>query len=79
MSPFDNKTALIFGAAQGIGRAVALEFARRGARIAVLGYGSQGRAHALNLRDSGVKDVSVALREGSASAKKARWWTSARA
>ena len=35
MSPFENKTALIFGAAQGIGRAVALEFARRGARIAI--------------------------------------------
>jgi NAD(P)-dependent dehydrogenase (short-subunit alcohol dehydrogenase family) len=35
MSLFDNRTALIFGAARGIGRAVALEFARRGARIAV--------------------------------------------
>jgi NAD(P)-dependent dehydrogenase (short-subunit alcohol dehydrogenase family) len=35
MSAFENKTALIFGAAQGIGRAVALEFARRGARIAI--------------------------------------------
>ena len=35
MSPFENKTALIFGAAQGIGHAVALEFARRGARIAI--------------------------------------------
>jgi NAD(P)-dependent dehydrogenase (short-subunit alcohol dehydrogenase family) len=35
MSPFENKAALIFGAAQGIGRAVALEFARRGARIAI--------------------------------------------
>ncbi len=40
-------------------------------KIAVVGYGSQGHAHALNLRDSGVKDVVVALREGSASAKKA--------
>ncbi len=36
-----------------------------GARIAVLGYGSQGRAHALNLHDSG-HDVVVGLREGSA-------------
>jgi ketol-acid reductoisomerase len=40
-------------------------------KIAVVGYGSQGHAHALNLRDSGVKDVAVALRPGSASAKKA--------
>src|SRR3546814_8925540 len=40
-------------------------------KIAVLGYGSQGHAHAQNLRDSGVKDVAIALREGSATAKKA--------
>ena len=40
-------------------------------KIAVVGYGSQGHAHALNLRDSGVKDVVVALRQGSASIKKA--------
>ena len=40
-------------------------------KVAILGYGSQGHAHALNLRDSGVKNVAVALREGSASAKKA--------
>ena len=39
--------------------------ALEGARIAVLGYGSQGRAHALNLRDSGVKVV-VAQRPGRA-------------
>jgi ketol-acid reductoisomerase len=39
--------------------------------VAILGYGSQGHAHALNLRDSGAKNVVVALREGSASAKKA--------
>ncbi len=38
--------------------------------IAVLGYGSQGHAHALNLKDSGMK-VIVGLREGSASWKKA--------
>ncbi|MDP6110217.1 MAG: ketol-acid reductoisomerase, partial [Rhodospirillales bacterium] len=41
-------------------------------KVAIVGYGSQGHAHALNLRDSGVKEVCVALREGSASAKKAR-------
>ena len=40
-------------------------------KVAVLGYGSQGHAHALNLRDSGV-DVRVGLREGSSSIKKAR-------
>ena len=39
-------------------------------KVAVLGYGSQGHAHALNLKDSGV-DVCVGLREGSASAAKA--------
>ena len=37
-----------------------------GKRVAVMGFGAQGRAHALNLRDSGV-DVTVGLREGSAS------------
>ena len=40
-------------------------------KVAVVGYGSQGHAHALNLRDSGVAEVAVALRPGSASAKKA--------
>jgi ketol-acid reductoisomerase len=40
-------------------------------KVAVVGYGSQGHAHALNLRDSGVKNVAVGLREGSPSAKKA--------
>ena len=40
-------------------------------KIAIVGYGSQGHAHALNLRDSGVKNVAVALRPDSASAKKA--------
>lgn len=39
-------------------------------KVAVIGYGSQGHAHALNLKDSGV-DVRVGLREGSASAAKA--------
>ena len=40
-------------------------------KVAILGYGSQGHAHALNLKDSGVKEVVVALREGSSSVKKA--------
>ena len=42
-----------------------------GKKIAVLGYGSQGHAHAQNLRDSGVKEVAVALRPGSTTAAKA--------
>ena len=40
-------------------------------KVVIVGYGSQGHAHALNLRDSGVKDVVVALKKGSASAQKA--------
>ncbi len=43
----------------------------QGRTVAVLGYGSQGHAHALNLKDSGVQVV-VGLREDSASAEKAR-------
>jgi len=42
----------------------------KGKKVAIIGYGSQGHAHALNLRDSGV-DVVVALRAGSASVAKA--------
>ena len=41
-----------------------------GRKVAIIGYGSQGHAHALNLRDSGI-DVRVGLREGSSSAAKA--------
>lgn len=40
-------------------------------KVAIIGYGSQGHAHALNLRDSGV-DVAVGLREGSGSWEKAK-------
>ena len=43
----------------------------KGKKVAIIGYGSQGHAHALNLRDSGVKDVAVALRKGSQGVKKA--------
>ncbi len=43
----------------------------KGKKVAVVGYGSQGHAHAQNLRDSGVKEVAIALRPGSATAKKA--------
>jgi ketol-acid reductoisomerase len=43
----------------------------KGKKVAVIGYGSQGHAHALNLRDSGVKDVAVALRKGSQGVAKA--------
>jgi ketol-acid reductoisomerase len=43
----------------------------KGKKVCIVGYGSQGHAHALNLKDSGVKDVVIALRKGSASAKKA--------
>jgi ketol-acid reductoisomerase len=42
----------------------------RGRKVAVIGYGSQGHAHALNLAESGV-DVRVGLREGSSSRQKA--------
>jgi len=45
--------------------------ALKGARIAILGYGSQGRAHALNLKDSGF-DVVVGVRKGGPTWKKAR-------
>ena len=43
----------------------------KGKKIAIVGYGSQGHAHAQNLRDSGVSEVAIALRPGSATAKKA--------
>jgi ketol-acid reductoisomerase len=43
----------------------------KGKKIAVIGYGSQGHAHALNLRDSGCKSIAIALRKGSAGIAKA--------
>ncbi len=43
----------------------------KGKKVAIIGYGSQGHAHANNLKESGVTDVRVGRREGSASARKA--------
>jgi len=43
----------------------------RGKKVAIIGYGSQGHAHAQNLRDSGVRDIVIGLRNGSPSADKA--------
>ena len=40
-------------------------------KVVIVGYGSQGRAHALNLKDSGVGTVAIALRAGSPTAKRA--------
>ena len=40
-------------------------------KVVIVGYGSQGHAHANNLRDSGVKEIVVGLREGSGSWRKA--------
>ena len=42
----------------------------KGKKVCIIGYGSQGRAHALNLKDSGCKELAVALRPGSSTAKK---------
>jgi ketol-acid reductoisomerase len=43
----------------------------KGRRVAIIGYGSQGHAHALNLRDSGVAEIAIGLRPGSAGVAKA--------
>src|SRR5690606_25966434 len=43
----------------------------RNKRVAVIGYGSQGRTHALNLRDSGVTDIVIGLKASSATRAKA--------
>ena len=42
----------------------------KGKKVAIVGYGSQGRAHALNLKDTGVKEIVIALKPTSATAKK---------
>ena len=41
-------------------------------KIVIVGYGSQGHAHAINLRDTGVSNIAIALRESSASKPKAK-------
>ena len=41
-------------------------------KVGIIGFGSQGHAHALNLKDSGIKNIAVGLRDGSSSAKKAK-------
>lgn len=43
----------------------------KGKKVAIIGYGSQGHAHAQNIKDSGVSDVIVGLRDGSSSTAKA--------
>jgi ketol-acid reductoisomerase len=43
----------------------------KGKNVAIIGYGSQGHAHALNLKDSGVKRIAIGLRPGSAGTAKA--------
>ena len=43
----------------------------KGKNVLIIGYGSQGRAHAMNLKDSGCENVRIALREGSTTALKA--------
>lgn len=43
----------------------------KGKKVAVIGYGSQGHAHLLNMRDSGVAEIAVGLRPGSSAVKKA--------
>src|ERR1700739_4479916 len=60
---------LLTGNAEGPGSAASDGL--RGKTVAIIGYGSQGHAHALNLKDSGVKVV-VGLRPDSASVEKAR-------
>lgn len=44
----------------------------KGKKVTILGYGSQGHAHALNLKDSGIEGITIGLREGSKSWAKAQ-------
>src|SRR5712675_763409 len=58
-SPEETMTKVFYDADADVARL-------NGRRVAIIGYGSQGHAHALNLKDSGV-DVVVGLREDSRS------------
>lgn len=61
MAVFENKTAIIFGAGQNIGRAIALEFARRGARVALADLNAAGAQEAAQLiRDRGGQAIGLA-------------------
>lgn len=61
MAVFENKTAIIFGAGQNIGRAIALEFARRGARVALADLNAAGAHEAAQLiRDRGGQAIGLA-------------------
>ena len=42
----------------------------KGKRVAIIGFGSQGHAHALNMRDAGVKEVAIASRPGERTARR---------
>lgn len=44
----------------------------KGKKVTILGYGSQGHAHAQNLKDSGIQDITIGLREGSSTTAKAQ-------
>jgi len=41
-------------------------------KITIIGYGSQGHAHAANLKDSGITNINIALKENSNSIEKAK-------
>jgi ketol-acid reductoisomerase len=43
----------------------------KGKKVAIIGFGSQGHAHALNLKESGVREMAIGLRPGSAGVAKA--------
>ncbi len=46
----------------------------KGKKVAIIGFGSQGHAHALNMRDSGVKDVVIAARPGASAEQGGSRW-----
>jgi len=45
-------------------------------KVAIIGYGSQARAHALNLKESGVEEIRIGLKKGSNSIQKLRMMAS---